>query len=990
VVEEIYHLLAATSYPAHALRGYQNKHAFYCFCIFVIRTDYTEERGTMKRIVLSAIVLIAMFLMISADAARADISPEGAAQLEADWLFQCDNTPTLAKAKQEIVYAREMAARIAKLDGAPNLSNQLAKLDAIEKKIDATQETEASARELYIAIRYAKRAIAFANPLVDFDQVVLIDNPYPKGKAGDVTDEWGHEARHRNGFMAVDGGKLLVVGLDPGSPKRNLFEGVEGSFWRPDVHFDGKKVLVSFQPEGEKSFHIYEVGVDGKNLKQLTVGDYDDLDPVYTPDGHITFCTSRSHTYVRCMPMTHAFAVARCDGDGKNIYVVSRNGEPEYLPSVLNDGRIIYTRWEYTDKALWRVQSLWTMNPDGTNVQIFWGNQSVWPDVLTEARAIPGSRRVMFTGLGHHAWFDGCIGIIDPDQGLDYPDGLTKVTQDLAWPEVGNGPGTPNENDQYNKAGNFGAYKTPYPLSEEYFLVSAREGGRLYSGSHNGWFFSLYLMDAYGNKELVYKGEHNAYHAMPLRSRVRPPAMPDRVMWPKIGSDETPAPGVLYSNNVFDGAPEVLKEKGKYIRVVQMDPKTYTTWHKTVQHDGPAVGVTQAEGVKRVLGTAPIEADGSVCFSLPSGAGVFFQMLDEKGQCIHAMRSFTGVMPGETRGCFGCHESKLSTRGNQPTITGNMSLAMRKGPAELTPPAWGADTSVSYLRFVQPVLDKHCGGCHQDPNHKAFAKLNMTLRPSSHRWRSQVHTRPGDASPFTEPYLSLVGGNCPWGRQRDRDNLAGIFIVEGYDQRNPENLATLPPYSAFSPTSTLIHNAASGEHNKVRVTGEDLERLIAWVDLNGPYLGAEEIGDMCDPVSNTVANIPAIRPRVGTAPVINRFNLRQDGDTMAMCGDLKIAEGAPVPQVIVPLSPEILKEKVELKILDAQYGAGDAMIDVTGKVQSKAKGIRYIELGQHNDLFGDPINGTKKTLTIVYEMDGVQGKVTIPENENVVLPRPKK
>ena len=243
--------------------------------------------------------------------------------------------------------------------------------------------------------------------------------------------------------------------------------------------YDGQKIVFCFKPHNEKAFHLYEIKADGRGLAQLTDGRFDDFDPVYLPDGrHVLFSTTRGHTYVRCMPPTNAFVLARCDRDGRNIYFVSANNEPDYLPSVMNDGRVIYTRWEYTDKPLWRAEKLWTINPDGTQVSMFWGNQSVWPDVMKDVRAIPGSRRVMFTGCGHHNWFAGSIGIVDPDRGFNFPDGLTKVTAELPWPEVGNAPLDPVESPAYHRSGNYTAYFSPYPLGEHDFLASAESGGK--------------------------------------------------------------------------------------------------------------------------------------------------------------------------------------------------------------------------------------------------------------------------------------------------------------------------------------------------------------------------------------------------------------------------------------------------------------------------------------------------------------------------------
>ena len=935
----------------------------------------------MRCILKAAVALIAVSVCASAIAAGFipfdKLSPKGQNDLIYDWSFQADFKFDAVKVANEIKWAKEAAERIADLAEDLDFSAQIAKLDELQKKLDAPGDKDYKA--LYLEVRKVKREIMFSNPLLDFDSILMIQNPYPKGKPGDTTNEWAHEARHRNGFMGTDGGKMLLIGLNPRDVKKDVVPDLKGAFWKPDLSFDGKEILFCYKPVGEKSFHLYKVNADGTNLRQLTVGDYDDLDPVYTPDGHIVFASSRQHSYVRCMPMTHSFAMSRCDSDGKNIYVISANGEPEYMPNMLPDGRVIFTRWEYTDKALWRVQSLWTMNPDGTNPQTFWGNQSIWPDVLTEARAIPDSKKIIFTAVGHHHWFDGAIGYIDPAKGMNYPDGLEWITRETPFPECGRGPNDPAPSYDYHAAGAYHAYKSPYPLSEEYMLVSARPGKpmRGFTDDDNGWFFKLYLQDVYGNKELIYASDNaNAWYAMPFKPRPVPTEIPDKVDWPKIGSGEQPKPGYLYSNNVFDNAPEILKEKGKAIRVIQMDPKTYTTWQKTVQHDGPAVSVFQAEGVKRILGTVPIEPDGSVYFELPAGKSVYFEMLDENGMAIHVMRSFANVMPGETRGCFGCHESNLNTKGNTPSK--GMNMAMKKGPQKLTPPSWGSEESISYMRFVQPVLDKYCAECHQKPGTKAYETLNMVCRPSSHPWRDNVLSRPGEVSPFCEPYLTLVSGACKWSKDIPKnakgvpENLAGLFIVEGYDRNDPENLKTLPPYTAYSPISRLIHNACSGEHHNVKVTGEDRERLIAWVDCNGPYLGDEEIRQMYDPDAYSLSHIPPIRPRIATAPVINRFDIRQDGDSEKVAG--------------VPLKL-LAQEPFDGEIVCAIYGAQGHYADVTPQVKKLLDGKRIVSPGRYNDAFDvDPINNVKKTLKVIVRFkDGSVMFYEFLENTPIVL-----
>jgi len=450
--------------------------------------------------------------------------------IERDWLHQANGTVTVERVKAEITWARDIAARIAQDHGPQvDFSKELAELEALEARAaGGVDETS------YFAVRRVKRRIMFANPAVDFDGVLFVDIPFPQGS------EWPHETRHRLGYMAVPGGRLLILdGLSPAGHLMKLMpvEPLHGTFWRPDLSFDALRVLVSFHPANEKNFHLYEINIDGSGLRQITAGIYDDVDPIYLPDDkHIIFSSTRGHNYVRCMPPTNSFTLTRCDLDGKNMYLISRNNEPDYLPALLRDGRVIYTRWEYVDKPLWRAQSLWTMRPDGTRAATFWGNQTVWPDLLKDARQIPDSDRVMFTGSAHHNWFAGSIGIVDPRKGLNFPHGLSKVTAELEWPESGNGPVDPIESKTYHTSGNYRAYQSPYPLGEADFLVCANREGK----------FVLYLMDTNGNKELIYEGTHNILHAMPLKPRPKPSVIPTTVQWPRMAERHDPA-GASYT-----------------------------------------------------------------------------------------------------------------------------------------------------------------------------------------------------------------------------------------------------------------------------------------------------------------------------------------------------------------------------------------------------------------------------------------------------------
>ena len=704
--------------------------------------------------------------------------------------------------------------------------------------VAAYADTDPAVKDLYFAVRWVKRRILLKNPVLDFSQLLLIDQPLPRGP------ESLHEAIHRMGIMAVPGGRLLVLdGLHPGGSPRQLAPQKPGSFWRPDLSFDARKVLFCYKPHDEKSFHLYEINLDGSGLKQLTDSEYDDVDPIYLPDGHIIFTTTRGNSYVRCGPFIYSYILARCDADGRNVYLISYNGEPDFVPALLNDGRVVYSRWEYTDKPLWRLQKLWTTNQDGTGTAHFWGNQSVWPDHLSEPRPIPGSRRVMFSGVGHHDWWSGSIGIVDPDRGRDYPHGLTKVTADLRWPEVSPPPQDPKEADDYHASGRFTGYKTAYPLSEEDFLVSARgEGGK----------FRLYLMDVHGNRDLVYEGVHNVWHAMPVKPRPTPPPQPDRVVWPGTGKDRKAVePGLFFSADVYQGVPDLPRGMVKYLRVFQMDYKTYSTWNKTYRNSGPPVSIVQEEGVKRILSEVPVEADGSVSFAAPAGRALYFQLLDADRRCLQTMRSFTGLMPGEQRGCVGCHEMHSTTPPRQG------GLAVERPPTKLSPPPWGEE-SIGYERFVQPVLDRYCVKCHRGKA-KASDEPDLGLRAGH--------------NVFKEPYLTLVGpagwGN-PVGGGRPGYGIAGAIPVEtAYGQNDPRALATLRPMQYLSSKSRLIELASSGKHYDVKVDPLSLHRLIAWVDACCPFMGEEEVRALGDPDFPGIERLP-IRPRVATAPVVER------------------------------------------------------------------------------------------------------------------------
>ena len=506
----------------------------------------------------------------------------------------------------------------------PGRKELQAQLDTLKQTLLNPDTTDFEA--LYLKIRNLKRKLLLSDPQIDFKSILCIDNPYVHGS------EALHEIRHRTENCATPGGRLLVLdGLGPDAEIRKLTDQPErAAFWRPDLSFDGTKVLYCMKSEGQSAYHIYETNLDGTETRQITKGDYNDLDPIYTPDGNIVFSTSRCNQFLRCGDSKfRMFILARCNMQGKDIYFISANNEADFTPTLLPDGRILYTRWEYVDKEVNRLQSLWTVNPDGTAANTYWGNQSRWPDMLMNAHPIPETQKVLFQAPGHHNCYDGPIGVVDQSQGMNYPDGVYTLTPHIPWAEVGKGPQDKTYNAECQAPTCYQAFQTPFPISKELFLVSARLGESpvLQRDPAPGWF-NLYLMDYDGNMELLYTGSYNILHAQPVRPRKWPGTIPSSVRWPgkMLTVDQQAESGTVYSSDIYEGT-SIPRGMVKSLRVLEIGATTFgdcAGFRSTVRETepyrkkgalptpkwqvpgSPAISFVYDEGVKRILGTVPV------------------------------------------------------------------------------------------------------------------------------------------------------------------------------------------------------------------------------------------------------------------------------------------------------------------------------------------------------------------------------------------------
>ena len=805
-------------------------------------------------------------------------------QVRGDWMAQRGKEALAAAAAWDEWARTDRILRRQTAEGQTGAAERRGRLTALKARLNTV--TAKNAEGLYFDLRALKRECLLGDAQIDFTSVLCIDNPYVQGS------EAFHEIRHRTENCASFGGRLRVIeGLGPTAAARTLApqSGASAAFWRPDLSFDAKNVLFCMRLTNEPTYHLYEMNADGSGVRQITKGAYNDLDPIYIPDGSIAFSTSRCNQYLRCGDSKfRMFILARCDKDGKNIYFISANNEADFTPTLLPDGRILYTRWEYVDREVNRLQSLWTVNPDGTGASAYWGNQSYWPDMQLNARPIPGTQRVLLHAPGHHNIYDGPLAVIDQAEGMNYPDGVYNLTPHVPWSEVGAGPKDQVFNADFAAPACYQAFQTPFPVGKDLFLVSARTGeGTVLARDPKPALFKLYLMDYDGNMELLYSGAHNLLHAQPVRARTRPNVITSKVKWPgkMQRPDQEPDGVLLYSADVCEGT-SIPRGLVKALRVMEISSVTYSDcagWRSSMRESepyrnagavpmqawqlpgSPAISFLYDEGPKRVLGTVPVEKDGSVYFRIPAVRSVYFQLLDEQGRCLQTMRSFTHGMPGEIRGCVGCHE----TRRDSP-IPSTASLAMRRGVSQPTPPPWG-DATVSFPRFVQPTLDRHCIRCHGGKEPKAG--LDLTHRAEPERTVSW-------------PYVLLVFGQNPKSLDESVEKtIAGpLFPYHAYP--NPawkvvSQDTVVPPMTALSYKSKLVRYATSGKHHEVKVSPEEETRLVAWVDALCPYLGLEEILSRPDMPADTYYAVDMYRglsypALLSTAPVVHKAFCQDD------------------------------------------------------------------------------------------------------------------
>ncbi|MDR1492017.1 MAG: SUMF1/EgtB/PvdO family nonheme iron enzyme [Planctomycetaceae bacterium] len=666
-------------------------------------------------------------------------------------------------------------------------------------------------------LRY--EAVFQNNPVINFDQILLVRRNNKGSRLGFPANWESNSSLPKNGYndeiMSFDvKSKELSPVYKP--PRDTLISDL-------DLHFDAERLMFSAVGENNR-WHIFELQLKTGETKQLTHGDndVDFYDSCYLPDGRIITTCTAAMIGVPCVAgSSHVANLFLLDPKTQKIRQLCFDQEHNWSPAVLNDGRVLYTRWEYADIPHANSRLLFHCNPDGTSQLEYYGSNSYWPASILFTRPIPNHpTRVVGIVGGHHD--NGRIGemvILDPAISRSEADGTVQkitgygkkvkaaATDGLtrkAWPK----------------------FVHPAPISDKYFLVTAKP--------KPDSLFGIYFVDVFDNMILLKELAGNALvEPLPLKSRQLPPIITDRI-------DQKRNDAHIFISDIYEGPGLTGIPRGtvKSLRLY--------TYHYAFHNTGGMLGSVGQDGpwdVRGILGTVPVEKDGSAHFRVPANVPVSVLPLDENGQALQLMRSWMTTMPGENLHCTGCHEPQ----NNSPPAKSRLPVALRKKASEITPynpPNPDGKTLLkqlnvkgfSFAEQVQPVLDRYCVECHNGEAEKEVKTALVKDRPVGTALNGKPFAINLRGDQMIEGWSSAISGNCgvKWG---------GKWSV-GYDnlQRFVRRPGIESDYGLFSPmeysvnTTELIQILKQG-HYGVQLDKDSWNKLMTWIDMNTPYHG---------------------------------------------------------------------------------------------------------------------------------------------------------
>jgi hypothetical protein len=700
--------------------------------------------------------------------------------------------------------------------------------EALARLVEQEPDNLTACRKQWLAFRRTVRPVVLAGPDVNFDQLVYI-----KRYSGGF-----HLQPGIHGIKYPDGGDIYVqTGLEPTSaPSPLIGDRIPKGYAQDlDLWYDADRIVFSHMDK-RRIQKLYEMKLDGSELTKVTDGNYHDVDPAYLPDGKIVFASLRAEAAAMCSKGLGNVAaggsdqgnIYRVDPASGDIRRLSYCKDDDCYPHVLNDGRIVFLRWDYQERGVNEIMSLWAVRPDGTYADGYYRVHLDYREIimaLRDARAVPGGTRwITAAGGAHYSANEGVVMLCDTFAGINNPEGLLNVTPNAS--PTPQGLGSKLRTIPEGGVPYIGGYtKKPYALSEKSFLATF---GFDMPMSCNGW---LYYLDVWGNKELIHRDklmETVAVH--PVRKRPKPPVIPDM-------TDQEANHATVFVENVYRDLPGVEKGEVKYLRIAQQMFWITRAGRPGLQYHPLAngaecFGYPGTGGPVRVIGTVPVHEDGSAGFEVPAGADLYFQALDENYRAVQRMRTHVELAPGEKRGCVGCHETRGDTA--RPRV---LTTAMKSTPVRPEAPPWGDRAVMNYEKMIQPIFEAKCVKCHgaKDPKAGLDLTANRGGQGFMQSYRSMFGLKPTDPTPRV-----VWNAAGPVKRQRVKKpdhpwwEIMFDHVIVRKSIKGQGSLVNIPrEYGAIRhPLATKL--VEDKKHARL-LSRDQTETLMTWFDVQSPY-----------------------------------------------------------------------------------------------------------------------------------------------------------
>lgn len=612
------------------------------------------------------------------------------------------------------------------------------------------------------------------------------------------------DARHERFF--VPGTRLAVVDFPSGSVfagKRTLLDDPHGMMRDVDISFDRDRLLFAWKKSDRlDDYHIHEYTLATGHVRQLTRGlGRADYEPIYLPDGDILFTSTRPEQSVPCW-WTEISNLYRMRADGSFLRRLAIDQVHALYPQLLADGRVTYTRWDYNDRGQNFPHPVFSMRPDGQDQRAYYGGNSWFPTSLLHTRGIPGSHKAMSIAAGHHTGQHGKLVVLDILEGRDEGKGMRFIAprREVPYERV----------DVAMQQGDL--FRHPYPFSEHEFLISFKPEG--------GARFGLYWMNADGERELLHEDRAlDVARMVPLGHRPSVPVIEDAVRH----GEKT---AVYYVKDVYSGVglQGIPRGEAKSIRVVRLDYRAAGVGQTDnggegggSLNSGPVAVGNGSWDVKQILGDIDIEEDGSARFEVPAMESIYLQVLDARGRVIQTSRTWDTLLPGETKGCVGCHDK---ANANFHPYAEENTIAWKK-PIQKLRPFLGPTRGFSFPKEIQPILDAKCITCHDGATPEV-----MDLRGIP------VDDAPLNLRKWTRSYLNLVEATrTPNGGYKANPEKGMVTWISKMSRPTE-----IPPYFSGAARSPMLQMLDAGHHGVV-LTEEEHARFAAWMDLLVPFSG---------------------------------------------------------------------------------------------------------------------------------------------------------